>query len=269
MKFIQYFYPATNLPAETILMLKFNLGRVFILFFFLCPVFCPGQDRMAGLETQLRALSKKSPGLLETVEVSVNNATIQEFMRGLANTHSLNISVEPGLNFTVSNSFSNVSVIDVLLFICKHYDLDIVFTGPIMSFVKHVPPPVEVARPEPHLPDVSYDKVRDMLNMDLRNDTLFQVARQITIASGKNVVVLPAINNKIVNGYVQDMSFGSGLLSFAMANGLQVAAEDSVFVIGPAEMEPAAKSRQDNSKAVRQPGKKVNGLEWKSWRIPY
>lgn len=234
---------------------------IFLLFFIFLSKFSLAQDRLVVLETKLRELSSKSPGLIENVELSVNNATIQEFLRGLAATHNLNVNVDAGLDFKITNAFSNVSVIDVLVFLCKNYQLDIDFSGPIMSFEKYNPPAVEIPKVEPHVIKVTYDVKNDLLNMDLKDDTLYQVAKEITRATGKNVVVIPELSSKTVNGYVQNMSFGTGLLSFAYANDLRITPnEDSVFFIDKKEKEPVTGSQGAKPKNDRGNGKNNTGI---------
>lgn len=211
---------------------------IFFALFFFIAFHSVSQDRLVQLDQKLRELSKKSPGLLENVELSVNNATIQEFLRGLAATHNLNLNVDATLNFKITNAFSNVIVIDVLVFLCKNYELDIEFSGSIMSFVKYKAPAVEEPKQAPHVIKVSYDSKNDLLNLDLKDDTLYQVAKEITKATNKNIVVIPELNNKVVSGFIQNMSFGSGMLSFSLANDLRITStEDNAFLIEKKEKE--------------------------------
>ncbi|MFI5219071.1 MAG: secretin N-terminal domain-containing protein [Bacteroidia bacterium] len=221
-----------------------------------------GQDRFSELELKLRELSKKSPGLLENVEVSVNNATIQEFLRGMAATYNLNINVDNTLTVKISNAFSNVNVIDVFIFMCKNYDMDITFTGPIMSFVKYVPPLAEPPKLQPRIIKITYDSINDLLNFDLKDDTLFLVAKEITKVTGKNVAVAPELNNKVVNGFIQNMSFGSAMLSFAYANDLKVTpTDDNVFLIDKKDKEPQVPLKSQNDKNGTKNSTGVNGLD--------
>ena len=77
------------------------------------------QDRFTSIKIKLEALAKESPGLNEKVELSANSIAIQEFIRGLAVANDLNISVDNDLTTKIINNFSNVTVADVLLFLCK------------------------------------------------------------------------------------------------------------------------------------------------------
>ena len=51
------------------------------------------QDRIKKIETQLKSMTTDVPGLEENVEMSVSGVSIQEFMRGIADAHKLNIMI--------------------------------------------------------------------------------------------------------------------------------------------------------------------------------
>jgi type IV pilus assembly protein PilQ len=192
------------------------------------------QDRFSIIESQLKELSKKTPGLLENVEISVTNASLPEFLKTIATTHNLNLNVDVGIDAKVSNSFSNVSVIDVLIFVCRNYSLDVNYTGTIISFSKYSAPVKEDA-PKPVVQKVikvSYDTKNDLLNMDIKDDTLYAVAKEISKATGKNLVVSPELNSKLVSAYVQNLSFAKGILNLAYGNDLKITLnDDGIFLI--------------------------------------
>lgn len=189
------------------------------------------EERYTSIENKLKELSLTTPGLNEKVELSVNGVAIQEFIRALATTNNLNVSVDAGLTTKIVNNFSNVTVSDVLLFLTKKYDLDITFIGNIMSISQYVKPPViskYISKPL----KITYDKLTNTLNLDLTNDSLSLVAKEITRISEKNVVFSPDLAGKMVNGYIQGMPFNSVLDKFAFANDLKITpANDNVFLI--------------------------------------
>ena len=78
------------------------------------------QDRFTPIEAKLKELAAKdAPGLNEKVELSVNDVALNAFIRGIALTNSVNVSIDPALNEKIFNNFSNVNVGDVFLFLCK------------------------------------------------------------------------------------------------------------------------------------------------------
>jgi type IV pilus assembly protein PilQ len=205
--------------------------------------FAQGQERLIAIETKLKELSKQSPGLNEKVELSVNGVAVGEFIRGLATTNNLNVSIDAGLNTKIVNNFSNVTVSDVFLFLCKKYDLDISFIGNIMSFTQYVPPAIPAA-PVTYVPKtlkIIYDKATNNLSFDLNNDSLMLVAKELTRISNRNVVFSPDLTGKIVSGYIQNMNFNAAMDKFAFANDLKVTpTNDNFFLIEKLDSSPSA-----------------------------
>lgn len=188
------------------------------------------QDRIDLIEDKLKDLSKETLGLNDKVELSVTGVTISDFIRGLATANNINISVDPNLNTKIVNNFSNVTVSNVLVFLCRKYDLDISFIGNILSISQYV----ENNKPKyvPKVLKISYDKTTNYLNLDLNNDSLVLVAKEITKVSQKNVVFSPDLTGKIVNGYIQNTLFNSAIEKFAFANDLKVTAtKDNFYLI--------------------------------------
>lgn len=189
------------------------------------------QSRYDELEQRLRDLSSVSPGLSETVDFSVSGASIQEFLRGIAESHNLNISVDPALNVRIYNNFTNEKVYNILLFVAKEYELDIQFVGSIMSFKKYNPPPVIQAAAPPKDILVKYNTYNNLLSLDLKNDTLEKVVKKITQSTKKNVILSSGLNGKIINVYIEDMPFENAIQKMAYANSLKVVKTDDDFYV--------------------------------------
>ncbi len=189
------------------------------------------QDRFAILEQRLIDLGKTSPGLNEKVDLSINGASIQEFIRAIGVNNSLNVNVDPSIDVKIANNFSKVTAQEVFLFLCKNYNLDITFVGPIMSFVKYVPPVAPIKTIASKKINVSYEPTAALLSFDLQNDTLSSAAKEITKQSGKNIIFSPDLIGKIVNGYVQNMPINSALEKLAFANDMKVSVTPDNFYI--------------------------------------
>jgi len=189
-------------------------------------------DRIKQIENQLSAMTAEMPGLEEKVQMSVSGVSIQEFMRGIADAHKLNISVDPAIKQEVVNNFANATVSDVLIFICKEYELSINFIGSIMSIVKYNPPqPIVVETPKKEL-QINYDKNGDKLSLDLSNDSLEKVAKLITKKSKKNMVLASGVTPKLVSSYIEDMPFDNAMEKFGIANDLSITkTEDGFYLI--------------------------------------
>ncbi|PIQ15972.1 MAG: hypothetical protein COW67_05455, partial [Flavobacteriales bacterium CG18_big_fil_WC_8_21_14_2_50_32_9] len=138
-----------------IAMRKYNPIIVMMLCLFL-SINSYADDRIKQIENQLSVLATDMPGLEENVQMSVSGVSIQEFMRGIAEAHKLNISVDPSIQQNIVNNFANATVSDVLLFICKEYNLSINFIGSIMSIVKYIPPQEKLVISPPKVLKISY-----------------------------------------------------------------------------------------------------------------
>jgi type IV pilus assembly protein PilQ len=228
------------------------------------------QDRFTVLEEKLNQAKTTMPGLDEKVQISVTAMSIQDFVQGIALNHSLNVTVDPNVDVKVTNTFKDITAEDIFLYLCKRYDLDITFIGPIMNISKYVAPPVvkEVKASVKKI-KVSYDSTANLLSFDLNNDSLELVTREITRVSGKNIVYAPDIGAKVLNGYVQNVPFNSAMDKLAFANELKVTlTADNFYMIEKNVKEKDPK----NNNATGQGGgnfananspKQVNGLNYK------
>lgn len=189
------------------------------------------EPRFAVLEQKLNTLADSVPGLDNKVELSVNGVALQEFIRAIAITNNLNVSVESSLDTKIYDNFSDVTVTNVFLFLCRRYSLDITFIGNIMVFSKYVPPPPVVVPYSPRLPTINWNVNEKQLTLDLKNDSLPLVARELTRKTGMNVVFAPELSGKMLNGYIQNQSMADALDKLAFANDLKITRADSNFFL--------------------------------------
>ncbi len=225
----------------TVLSILFVLGLLFQV---------NAQDRFRSLENQLKSLVADNPGLESTVDLSVSEVPVQEFLRAVAMTNALNISVAPELKIQVVNTFTNVTVIDVLVFLCKEYNLKIDFVGNIMSVTKFERPPEAPKKYVPKKLDITYDGRNELLSFNLKTDSLFLVAKEITKVSDKNVVLAPGLIGKMVSGFVQKLGFADAMDKLAFSNGLLIeTGNDGSYLLTEANQEePAVASSRRNGK---------------------
>ena len=233
--------------------------RILFLFLFIVSSVASAQQsqRIDSIRQKLENLSAEAAGLNETVDFSVTGVTIQEFLRGIAESHNLNISVDPNINFKIYNNFTNEKVINVLVFLAKEYDLDISFVGSIMSFRKYVAPPVQKASAPPREIGIKYHGYSSLLSLDLKNDTLDQVAKRITQVTKKNVLPASGLLKKIVSVYIEEMPFDNALEKMAFANDLKVVkTDDNFYLLQP--LEDGEKSGTVATGNTKKDKKKIN-----------
>ena len=177
-------------------------------------------DRINNIKYQLELLSVDNSGLTESFrsDISAANMTLANFLKAISNIHNLNINVASELSsIPVNNSFSQVSVADLLVFLCKEFDLHIEFTGNILSVSKYVAP----VQPEKQrdIP-ISFNPANQTISIDAKKDKLSEVFKRITDVSGYNLVYAQGLENELLTSYFVDAPFETAMYKLAMANNL-------------------------------------------------
>ena len=210
-------------------------------------------DRLRQIKYALDDLAIEVPGLEETANFSVVSAPLQELLRGISETHRLNISVDPTISAEVTNNFHDVLVKDLLYFLCKEYQLDIRFVNNIMSFYPHRPPDAPVAPYVEKELDIDYNANDDLLSVNLNRDSLSIFSRQLTERTGKNVVLAAGMQDIVMNAFLRNASFDQGLEKIAFANKLRVRkTEDGFYIIEP-NTSSSEVAQEENSNTRRRP----------------
>ncbi len=208
-----------------------KIKNILWLFLFFVSLASQAQDRMDVLEEKLNQLAKNYPGINDKVELSLNNTSIQEYIKAIGATNNINVNVDPTLDIKISNNFSKVTAREVFLFLCKRYDLDIQFVGPIITFAKYnAPAPITEKKPSKKL-TIKYETTADLLSYDLSNDTLAQVTKEITRQSGKNIIFSPDLSNKLISGFMLNATFNNALEKLAFANDMKVSKTPDEFYV--------------------------------------
>jgi type IV pilus assembly protein PilQ len=227
-----------------------KISLILILFIF---QFAFSQDnRMQQLKNNIEAISADAPGLSEKVNINIKEASLSSFLLAVSQVHKLNISVVPNLSqVNIVNNFSNVTVGDLLLFLCKEYNLTIDFTGNILSvksYEKLIEKPVEKEI------DVKYENENNLLSLNLKEDLLYDVFKKITDETGKNLVFAPGLEKQALTAYIKNMPFDAALDKLAFANNLSVTkSRDNFYIFDQLEGTYTNDSNVDKSgTAVRQ-----------------
>ena len=238
------------------ILLKKLLFIVLLLTF--CLVSAQQDNRIQTIKNQLEILAMDNTGLSEQVktEISVNNITLSNFLLAVSNLHQVNINLAPGLEqISIINNFSNVTVADLLVFLCKEYKLTIDFTGNILSIKQYVAPdPI----PEEHIVPVSFDPNTNTISMDAKSDQLYEVFKHIMDESGKNLVFAPGMESKLLTIYLKDVPFDAAMDKLALANNLLVEQTKDGFYV----FEDIVDTASNNSIRSRS-GRKHSGLNFK------
>ncbi len=225
---------------------------IYILAFLLCCLVLRAQSqndssRIARMATQLDFLLVENPGLEENVEVSVSGVPLAEFIRALGTQNKVNISVSNEVQGTVSNTFSQVTVKDVLLFLAKQNSLDLQFTGSIIHVSPYVvpvpPPPIRI----PRTLAIAFDTATENLSMELKGDTLAKVAKSLTQLTGRNLVFSPEIGTKRLSIYLEEVQFDQAMDKLAFANQLLISKTEDGFYLIESLISTASNQQGDNN----------------------
>lgn len=238
---------------------KYLIYYAAFIFLFLFSLNANGQNnRFPIIEQRLKDLSAIVPGLNQKAELSVSGSTLQEFLRGLASTHNLNLNISPQLNQRVTNYFSNEKVINVLLYLAKNYNLDFNFVGSIMTIAPYNDPLANIP-PKPKEINISYNATSETLTLDLSEDSILNVAKKITQASNKNIVVLPDLFGKKVSGYIQGLSVQGTLEKLAISNSFKLnKTNDNTFILEPLKADEELVTKNNPSPNANYTIRKVN-----------
>ncbi len=189
------------------------------------PVSVNGQDRMKEIQSKLTMLKASNSQLDEEIDISVSDLSIHEFLRGVAQSTGINISVDNSLDFKVANSFKGVVVYDLLLFLCRQYNLDLQIQGNIIHVSAYNPPVIE--KKEEKNPVLLFTKEKNLLTIDVNNMELATLTKMITIKTGVNVLPEKEVRNEAVSGYVSQLPVNEALKAFCLANDLKIEEDKS------------------------------------------
>jgi len=198
------------------------MKKLLLCCFLLLSVFAFSQEnqRIGQIRNNIDAITADTPGLSQKVNIKIKEASLSDFLIAVSEVHKVNLSVDPALKqINIVNNFSDVSVADLLIFLCKQYNLSIDFTGNILSITPYQAP---VETPAEKVIDVGYDYNNDLLTLNLKGDKLYDAFKRIMDASGKNLVFAPGMENQLLTAYIKNMPFDAALNKLAYANDLSI-----------------------------------------------
>lgn len=187
-------------------------------------------NRISTIKNQLDVLAIENVGLTEAYksDIRVTTINLQNFLIGLAELHKINISVAPELkNISITNNFKEVTVADLLVFLCKEHNLTIEFSGNILAIKPFIEAPQDLS----HKIRIVYDAATDKLSLDAKENDLYEVFKQIMDESGKNLVFTPGLEKSKITSYIVEMPFKAALENLAISNNLTVnTTKDNFYV---------------------------------------
>ncbi|WP_111684203.1 type II secretion system protein GspD [Winogradskyella tangerina] len=177
--------------------------------------------RLMQIDAQLEQLSIENPGFADTLDanIALNDVTLPNFLLAVSNIHKININVSADLNnINIKNNFSNVTVSDMLLFLCKEYSLTIEFTKNILSIKRYEETPVEQVYPF----SIRYDPIENKIDLDANNNQLHEVFKEIMDQSAKNLLFAPGMETMKLSVYIKSTDFDTAMDKLALSNNLKL-----------------------------------------------
>ena len=197
-----------------------KLLLIILLCFVQFTVFGQEEPRIQTIKNQIQTLAATNVGFTENVktDISINNVSLSSFLLAVADVHKLNFNISSELNrISVATNFPNVTVADLLVFLCKDHELTIEFTGSILSIKKYIKPLEKLKVKE--IP-IEYNIKDERISLDIKGDSLYTAFKKIMIKTGKNLVFTPGLENRLLTFYIKDASFDNAMEKLAFANNL-------------------------------------------------
>lgn len=188
-------------------------------------------DRMLNIKNNLDLLAAENSELEENLrlEINVSNVTLPNFLMAVSRVHNLNLTISPDVEpINIINNFSEVKVADLLVYLCKQYDLTIDFTGNILTVKKYVSPPAEIPEKELRL---DYDAQDRLISLDLKDDPIEKVFRKIMDLSGENLLYTHGMGNLPLNLYVNNVPFEKAMEKLAIMNAMELSRSKDDFYL--------------------------------------
>ncbi|WP_426672070.1 type II secretion system protein GspD [Mucilaginibacter sp. McL0603] len=187
----------------------------------------------------------------QKVQLQIVGGGVQQYLSGISSSNGISISIDPKLNFTVNDSFADVTASNILLFLAQKYKLDISILGSIIYVTTYQEPVVFVKVPVKEI-NAKYNAADNLLSLSLDNDTLTAVAKKITQLSGKNIIVQNGLQGKRVSGFIANAPFETAMDKLAFANEIKVIrTNDNFYVFQPLSDNEELYVNGDKSTAVR------------------
>lgn len=164
--------------------------------------------------------------LQQTDNINVGGIDARTFLRALGREYSpFNVIVDNRVNRQITVSLANITLIELVIFVCQEYSLSLRQTGQVFRVGEYTPPqPYEVVV----APLISYDQ--NLLTLDLVNVELATFTRELTEATGRNIIIRNGVRGEI-SGYLNEVEFENGLNLLLTNNGFSLREKDGVYII--------------------------------------
>lgn len=207
-----------------------NQKTMILCLILIVPLSVVGQKRIKQASQILDSISQFEEGLNDSIKISLSRTSLQEFVRAIGMASNTNLNISPDIKESITNNFDHATTKEILLFLCKEYNLQLDVTGTIISLERYLPKS-SMTRQRLNDGDIMYDDSTDLLSLNLKLDTLTRLAERLTRISSYNVIVAPEIQDRQVSSFIRNRPFYEALNSMAFANGISARRANGNFII--------------------------------------
>lgn len=169
---------------------------------------------LSTLKVNLERVVMSDSLYAEKMDFSVSNMPVAELVKSIAKTSGLNINAGFGEEKLITCNFKQISIIDILYFICREYGLEANMTGSILSITPYHPPVIE-----PKI-KMNYDSDSKELSFDFSGSRLIDVAKTFSEKTGTNIVVPTQLFEHRVSSFGKNMTVENAVQCIASVNSL-------------------------------------------------
>ena len=184
-----------------------------VIYFFVVTIQAQNTDpRIENLELKLDSLSTEIPGLFKPIDFSIGETQLNNFIRAISVSNEINVTLETNLNdIRVSQSFKDATAKNILLNLCKNYDLTIEVFGNILAIKKYKAP--YKAREI----QLTYDQQKDLFTADFRRIACSSLLGRSQRLQEKYCFYTQSRNTRI-SAFIKEMPFDAAIDKIALSN---------------------------------------------------
>ena len=177
--------------------------------------------RIAELKGKLEVAVQIDSAYAEKIDISVSNIQVADFLKNISKASNLNINVNITDSKSITCNFKQISIVDLIFFICREHYFQVEWVGNILSIYPYITP-----RIEPQL-YISYNVDDQTLSYNFAQARLENVAKKISEESGSNLIIPQNLFNYPVSAFGNAIKIDDAIRAIAAVNSLSAKKENS------------------------------------------
>lgn len=197
------------------------MKRLIFCIFLLCCLQLSGYSQTAdslhltSVKEKLYQMIKTDSNYTNKVDISVSRIPVVELLKNIGKSSGLNINAALTPDKVVTCNFKQIRIVDLLLFLCKNYSLNVDTAGNILTLFPYVE---KIKEPEIK---VVFDPATRKVSFEFSHAKLEQVAKKFSQVCGCNLIVPQNLFNQEVSAYGNAMDLNEAVYTLAAVNSLK------------------------------------------------